>query len=149
MKQVDPVYDAVIIGSGPAGYECARKIAELNGKVAIVEKESLGGTCTNSGCIPTKALHASASFFSEIRKASKMGFKVDLPPVEMKPLIERKNRIVKVMSLGVRKLLEDCNVELIKGEAKIKDSHSVMVQDRILKTKNIVVATGAKPRMLD
>lgn len=143
------MYDAVIIGSGPAGYECARKIAELNGKVAIVEKESLGGTCTNSGCIPTKALHASASFFSEIRKASRMGFKVDLPPVEMMSLIERKNRIVKVMSLGVRKLLEDCNVDIIKGEAKIRDRRSVMVSGRILETKNIVIATGAMPRMIE
>ena len=58
------MYDAVIIGSGPAGYECARYIAERKGKVAVIEKNGLGGTCTNSGCIPTKALHASAAFFS-------------------------------------------------------------------------------------
>ena len=63
MNVVDFMYDAVIIGSGPAGHECARKTAELGGKAVIVEKDSLGGTCTNTGCIPTKALHASASFF--------------------------------------------------------------------------------------
>jgi len=58
------MYDAIVIGAGPGGYECARLIGEQNGKVLIVEKDKLGGTCTNYGCIPTKALHASAIFLS-------------------------------------------------------------------------------------
>lgn len=142
------MYDAVVIGSGPAGYECAKKIAELGGKVAIVEKNNLGGTCTNYGCIPTKTLHASASLFSDVTKVSKYGFTSPSPSAYFKDVMERKDKIVKIMSQGVKKILDECNVKIISGEAKIKDKHTVVVAGRELKTKNIVIAAGAKPRML-
>ena len=71
-----------------------------------------------------------------------------MPPVDLKSLVERKNRIVKILSHGIKQLLENCNAEIISGEAKIIDSHTISVSGNILKTKNIVIATGAKPRIL-
>ena len=142
------MYDAVIIGSGPAGYDCARIIVELGGKVAIVEKDRIGGICTNYGCIPTKALHASASFFSKVKNANKYGFKIPNPEVDFKAFMERKDLIVKIMSEGVKRVLNNKNTEIIQGEAKIKDKNTVIASGKELKAKSIVIATGAKPRML-
>lgn len=142
------MYDAIIIGSGPGGYECAKRIAELGGKPVVIEKDKLGGVCANYGCIPTKALHSSASFFSSIRKAEKYGFTVQSATLNFDALMERKGRIVAIVSQGVKKILADSHVEIIKGEAKIKDRHTVLVGGKELSTKNIVIATGAKPRML-
>lgn len=142
------MYDAIVIGSGPAGYECARKIAELGGKVAIVEKNNIGGTCTNYGCIPTKALHASASLFSDVAKASAFGFTTPSHSAYFKAVMERKDRVVKIMSQGVKNILDEHDVKIISGEAKIKDKHAVVVAENEFKAKNIVIAAGAKPRML-
>lgn len=140
--------DAVVIGSGPGGYECARKIAELGGEANIIEKNALGGTCTNSGCIPTKVFHASASILTDVKKESRYGFSAPLPSDYFKIIMERKSRVIKAMSLGVKKALNDSSVEIISGEAKIKDEHTVLVSGQTLHAKNIVIATGAVPRML-
>lgn len=140
--------DAVVIGAGPGGYRCAEKIAELGGRVKIIEKGNFGGTCTNSGCIPTKTLHASASFFSDVKKEIKYGFSIPPAPDYFKVLMERKSRIVNAISLGIKKVLNDANVETIIAEARIKDRHTVMASGQALHAKNIVIATGAVPRLL-
>lgn len=142
------MYDAVVIGSGPAGYECARKIAELGGKAVVIEKDKIGGACTNYGCVPTKALHASALLFVDVKNAEKYGIKVPSSAVDFKALMQRKERIVSTLSRGVKKLLEMRHIEIVHGEAKIKDANTVAVSGRELKTKNIVIATGAKPMVL-
>ncbi|MBI2654099.1 dihydrolipoyl dehydrogenase [Candidatus Woesearchaeota archaeon] len=142
------MYDAVVIGSGPGGYECARRVAESGGKAAIIEKNSFGGTCTNSGCIPTKTLHASASLFSDAKREISSGFSVPLPSKYFKKMLEKKARVVRIMSKGVQKMLSDANVEMMLGEARIKDRHTVAVSGQTLNAKNIVIATGAVPRML-
>src|SRR3989338_5775880 len=141
------MYDAVIIGSGPAGHGCARRIAELGGKSAIIEKDKLGGVCTNYGCIPTKALHASASMFLELNNAKRHGIYVS-PALDFGAVIGRKNRIANIMSLGVKKALEGHNIEVVCGEANIKDRNTVAVSGKELSAKNIVIATGAKPMLL-
>src|SRR3989338_2678931 len=127
MRNAEKMYDAVVIGSGPGGYECARRVAELGWEVIIVEKDKLGGTCTNYGCIPTKALHASASFYSNLKNAKRLGFEISPVKVNLESLYERKNRIVKIMCKGVEKILKDSSVEIINGEAKIKDKNTVIV----------------------
>ncbi|MAG91827.1 dihydrolipoyl dehydrogenase [Candidatus Woesearchaeota archaeon] len=143
------MHDAVIIGSGPAGYECARIVSELGGKAAIIEKDKLGGTCTNHGCIPTKTLHASATLFSELKKASKFGFIIPNVSVDFKAFMERKNKVVRLISAGIKKIMDDNKVEIIKGFAKIKDKNTVVVGDKEIKAKNIVIAAGASPRSLN
>jgi len=142
------MYDAIVIGAGPGGYECARLIGEQNGKVLIVEKDKLGGTCTNYGCIPTKALHASASFFHSISNSANYGFSASPPIVELSKLIERKQKVVDMMSRGVQRILETSKAETIMGEAKIENKNAVVVNGQKYEAKNIVIATGAKPRLL-
>ncbi|MBT4352080.1 dihydrolipoyl dehydrogenase, partial [archaeon] len=139
------MYDAIIIGSGPGGYYCAEKIAELGGKSVVIEEDKIGGTCTNIGCIPTKAMHASAHLVSDIGEASRFGITVSSLKVDFKKLMERKDRIVSMMSRGVQKILVDGKVEIIAGTGKIKDKNTVIVNDKEIKGKNIVIATGAKP----
>ena len=139
------MYDAIVIGSGPAGYKCAEMISELGGKAAVIEKENIGGTCINYGCIPTKAFHASASFISNVKKAHRFGFEAVEISAKMGLLVERKDRIVKAMSLGVNNILSGSSVDIIKGEAEIKDQNTVLANGMELKARNIVIATGAKP----
>lgn len=139
------MYDAIIIGSGPAGYKCAERVSELGGKAAVIEKGEIGGTCINYGCIPTKAFHASASFAADVKKAHRIGFDATEISAKMSLLVERKDRIVKAMSLGVKKILSDSGVEFIQGEAEIRDRNTVLANGRELKAKSIVIATGAKP----
>ena len=136
------MYDAIIIGGGIAGYNCAIKIVELGGKVALIEKGELGGTCTNWGCIPTKALYASAKVIDRVKKSKKYGVNVDNFSVDFKEIMERKDRIVKTSILGIKQLLE--KVEVIQGEGKIVDKNKVEVNDKVIEGKNIVIATGSK-----
>src|SRR3989338_9481381 len=111
------MYDAVVIGSGPAGYECARSVGELGGKSVVIEDNGLGGTCTNHGCIPTKALHSSASFSYTIANSLKYGFQAPKVIIELNEIMNRKNKIVKIISSGVKKILEDAKVRVINGHA--------------------------------
>ena len=141
------MYDAIVIGSGPAGYECARKIGEMGGKAIVVERDKLGGTCTNYGCIPTKALHASASFFSDVKNSSNYGFTVPPASAYFNAIMERKDKVASIMCKGIKKLLGDSNVAVINGEGKIKDNNTVLVGEKELKAKNIVIATGAHPKL--
>src|SRR3989338_1857145 len=142
------MYDAIIIGSGPAGYECARFIHELGGTAAIIEKYKIGGCCTNYGCIPTKAMHASATFAQQLKRAKSLG--VDFPSYtfNFREIMERKARIAEEMSKGVSYILNQAKADVIQGEAKIKDANTVIVEGKEYQAKNIVIATGAKPRLL-
>ena len=138
------MYDAIVIGGGIAGYNCAIKVAELGGKAVLIEKDELGGTCTNWGCIPTKALQASAKLIDKIKKSKKLGIDVKDFSVDFKEIINRKDRIVRTSVLGIKQLLEN-KVEIIKGEGNIIDKNKVKVNDKIIEGKNIVIATGSKP----
>ncbi len=142
------MYDAIIIGGGIAGYNCSLKVAELGGKAILIEKNELGGTCTNWGCIPTKALQASAKLIDKIKKSKKLGIEVKDFSVDFKEIINRKDRIVRTSVLGIKQLLEN-KVEIIQGEGKIIDKNKVKVNDKVIEGKNIVIATGSKPIKLE
>lgn len=137
------MYDAIVIGGGIAGYNCCLKVVELGGKAVLIEKKELGGTCTNYGCIPTKAMQASAKVIDKLRKSKKYGINVSDFSVDFKEIINRKDRIVKTSVLGIKSLLE--KVEIINGEGKIIDKNKVNVNDKVLEGKNIVIATGSMP----
>lgn len=125
------MYDAIIIGAGPGGIECAKEINALGGKVALVEKDLIGGTCTNWGCIPTKALVHSCSLI-------KKGIKLDFSEINKK-----KDRAVLALRKGAELSLND--IEIIRGEAIVVSDKVVSVNGKDIEAKNIVIATGSEP----
>jgi len=140
-------YDITIIGSGPGGYVAAIKAAQLGKKVAIVEKEAIGGVCLNWGCIPTKALLSSAKVYKNFNNAKAFGIDVekDSFSVNFKKMMQRKNKVVKKLTGGVSYLLKKNKVDVYEGEGVVKDAHTVEVGDNTLQTKKLIVATGASP----
>ena len=150
------MYDIIVIGSGPAGYVAAIRASQLGLKTACVEKSSsnnkpqLGGTCLNIGCIPSKALLDSSHRYADaLNHFSDHGIKVTKPKIDISQMMERKNKIVSQLTSGVAGLLKANKVSQITGSAKIIDSNNVEVSNEenteLLKTKNIIIATGSKP----
>jgi len=138
-------YDAVVIGGGPAGYVAAIRVAQLGGKVAIVEKDELGGTCLNRGCIPTKTFLHNTEVIHEIKEANNRGIVVSTDiQVDMKKLQDYKYKAVKTLTGGVKTLLKSHDVDIFKGEAKVTKEGEVEVGTESLRCKKIVLATGSK-----
>ncbi|MDD3711887.1 MAG: dihydrolipoyl dehydrogenase [Candidatus Izemoplasmatales bacterium] len=141
-------YDVIIIGSGPGGYVAAIKAGQKNLKVAIIEKEAIGGVCLNWGCIPTKSLLKSAKVYTEILNAKEYGIDIDsyenIRP-NWNSIVKRKDRIVKRLTGGVKMLLEKNNVDIYNGEGEILSKNEVKVNAEILKTNSIILATGSSP----
>ena len=114
-----PHYNVVIIGTGPGGYVSAIRAAQMGLKTAVVEKDELGGTCLNWGCIPTKSWIMTAHLFEQIRRAKEFGIEVGEPRVNWPVLVERKNKVVKQLTGGVKILLNGRGVEIVKGTARL------------------------------
>lgn len=144
------IFDLVIIGSGPGGYPAALKAASLGKKVAIIEKNELGGVCLNSGCIPTKTIIASAKIFSKLQRANEFGIETTPIEINWEKIIDRKNKVVLKLKKALEFSLKKANVEIIKGEGEIKSNNCVTVKnenkEKEIKTKNIILATGVKKR---
>jgi dihydrolipoamide dehydrogenase len=145
-------YDLVIIGSGPAGYVAAIRAGQVGLKTAVIEKSKIGGMCLNWGCIPTKVLLENAKKLVAVKNAAAFGIdgiEKNKLTFNWKTAINRSNRIVKRLSKGVEYLLKKNGVEIITGEAEIVSQHSVSVENRLLETKNIIIATGSRPETPD
>lgn len=143
-------YDVVIIGGGPGGYEAAIRGAQLGLKVCLVEKDKLGGTCLNRGCIPTKALYRNAEIINTLRNIDEYGIGVDGYRIDIPKIQERKQNIVNQLVSGINQLLKANQVEVLTGTGSIKDENRVTVtfedgETRDLKTENIIIATGSMP----
>ena len=140
-------FDVVVIGGGPAGYVAAIRAAQVGGKVAVVEKSELGGTCLNRGCIPTKTFLKNSEIIEGIEMSSKRGiilenekFTVDMPKV-----VSLKNEIVKTLTNGVQGLLKSNSIKIFKGVGKInKDKDVVINGEEVLRTNKIILAGGSK-----
>jgi len=139
------MYDAVIIGAGPAGYVCAISLARQGAKVCVVEKNGLGGTCTQKGCIPTKYLHSMGDIVRKAKSAKKFGINSNIE-IDYSVLRSKMKSTVSKLASGIGFLFKEHGVELIEGEAIIKSQNQVIVNDKTLETKNIVLATGSKPK---
>ncbi|MCU0378368.1 MAG: FAD-dependent oxidoreductase [Bacteroidales bacterium] len=144
-------YDLIIIGAGPAGYVAAIRAGQAGLKTAIVEKKNVGGMCLNWGCIPSKAMLESAKYFSRLSLASEFG----VEGIDPKKLsfswekgVKRSERIVRRLTKGVEFLLKKNNVEIITGTASLEGEGAVVVDNRNLTAKNIIIATGSYPRPL-
>ncbi len=143
-----PTYDLIVIGAGPGGYVAAIRGAQLGLKVAIVEREHLGGICLNWGCIPTKALLRSAEVFHLMQRAGEFGLKADAISYDLKAVVKRSRGVASQLSAGVKHLLKKNKVDVIMGEASIPAAGQVKVGKDTLTGKNIVIATGARAREL-
>jgi len=145
-------YDVVIIGAGPAGYVAAIRAGQVGLKTAIIEKLYLGGMCFNWGCIPSKALLESAKMLDKVKHADEFGIdgifehKITFNWGKAKA---RSKRITGKLSTGVNYLLKKYGVDVIYGTARIGTDHSVYVEDKKYNTKNIIIATGSKPKVMD
>lgn len=139
-------YDLIIIGAGPGGYETAIAASALGLHVTLIERDSLGGTCLNRGCIPTKALARCARAVIDIGHSGEFGIDVPAFTPSFQRAIERKDSIVSSLRDGIPQLL--AGVDVIKGEATFKDTTTITVDDTEYTAPHIIVATGSSPASL-
>lgn len=163
----DTEFDIIIIGSGPGGYVTAIRAAQLGFKTAIVEREHLGGICLNWGCIPTKALLRSAEIYHYMQHAKDYGLSADNVGFDPKAVVQRSRAVSGRLNMGVGGLLKKNKVQVIWGEAKLGKAGEVIVANTTkapmqpqhtpprgtvgagtYKAKHIIIATGARPRVL-
>jgi dihydrolipoamide dehydrogenase len=140
-------FDIVVIGAGPGGYPAAIRAAQLGASVAIVEKEQLGGTCLNWGCIPTKALIAAAETFEKIKHAEALGISVKGATVNYAVMIGHKDKTVGTLRGGIKQLLAANGVKQFTGTASFVDRNTVEVAGEKIGAKKIIIATGSTSAM--
>jgi dihydrolipoamide dehydrogenase len=138
-------YDVIVIGAGPGGYVCAIRAAQLGMKVACVEKRgTLGGTCLNVGCIPSKAmLHASERFEEAEHHLGALGVNVGKVSLDLKNMMKHKDSVVEANTKGVEFLFKKNKIDWLKGDGKITAPGKVSVSGTEYQAKNIVIATGS------
>jgi dihydrolipoamide dehydrogenase len=146
-------YDVIVIGSGPGGYPAAIRASQLGLKVAIVEKESLGGVCLNWGCIPTKALIKSAQVYDYVKHSASYGITTTGVNHDFGAVIKRSRGVADKMSKGVQFLMKKNKIEVIMGYGKVLSRGKVEVKDaegktQVVDTKYIIIATGGRTKEL-
>jgi len=143
-------YDVIIIGSGPGGYVCAIRCAQLGLKTAVVEgRETLGGTCLNIGCIPSKALlHASHMLHEAEHNFAKMGLKGKSPSVDWPAMLEYKDEVIGQNTKGIEFLFKKNKIDWLKGWGSIPEAGKVKVGDDTHEARNIIIASGSEPSSL-
>lgn len=147
-------YDVIVIGAGPGGYVCAIKASQLGKKVAVIDKAKteLGGTCLTKGCIPTKSILQSAKIKHMLERSDEFGIEASIKKINIEKIVERTRGVISGLNSGVNGLFGKNKITLIEGVAKFKDKHILQVtrdgKTMEVSGSNIVVATGAKPRIL-
>ncbi|MDR3224156.1 MAG: dihydrolipoyl dehydrogenase [Holosporales bacterium] len=145
-------FDVAIIGGGPGGYVCAIRAAQLGLSVAVIEKEHLGGTCLNKGCIPTKAMLQATKVKRTIGRSREFGVNSSVVSINLDKMMARSREIIGGLNHGVSGLLSKNKIAAIDGFAKFKDRNTLIVQScddtSEISARNIVISTGAIPRML-
>ena len=143
-------YDIVILGGGPGGYVAAIKAAQLGAKVALVEKEKLGGVCLNWGCIPTKTMLKTGKLYKDILRGEEFGIfglNVDDIKVDWDALVQRKDKVVNQLVSGIYYLFKKNKIDLYEGIGNVLNKNEVKVNEEILWGKNLIIATGAKENL--
>ena len=148
-------YDIIVIGSGPGGYISAIRASQLGKKVAIIEKYStLGGTCLNVGCIPSKALlDSSHHFYDAVHHFEEHGISVEKPSFDFSKMIDRKAKVVETTTGGIKYLMDKNNIDVYEGLGSFEDATHVKVSkndgsSEVIEGTNIIIATGSKPSTL-
>jgi dihydrolipoamide dehydrogenase len=144
----------VVIGAGPGGYPAAIRAAQLGASVALVEKEEMGGTCLNWGCIPTKTLIASSELFARIKSAGAMGLRVDNASFDYAAMADRKDQIIQKLRNGIKQLLKANGVTVFQGSASFQSRNRIQVEPTgsvaesvILTAGKTIISTGAASAM--
>lgn len=142
--------DIVVLGGGPGGYVAAIRAAQLGANVCIIEKDSIGGTCLNRGCIPTKTLYRNAEILNTLKHIDDFGISVSDFSFDVEKIQERKNTVINQLVSGIAQLLKANNIEVISGVGTIKNKNTVTVtldnsETLEISTKNIIIATGSEP----
>lgn len=138
-------YDLIVIGGGMAGLPLSQKAARKGSKTALVEKELLGGTCLNRGCIPTKTMIHSAKIMQHVRRAAAYGIVVGEPKADLQAIVRRKDEVVKPIRDGAYRGVEKIkNLSLVKGDARFEGPGRLAVGERLLQSAKIVINTGAE-----
>jgi pyruvate/2-oxoglutarate dehydrogenase complex dihydrolipoamide dehydrogenase (E3) component len=148
MSKGDDIYNVVVIGAGTAGLVTAAGTAGLGGRVALIERNKMGGDCLNFGCVPSKALISSARLVQQMREAAKWGLRPNEPQFEFREVMARmRERRAKIAPNDSQERFESLGVEVLRGEARFVSPHEVELDGRKLRAKNFVIATGSRARI--
>ncbi|XMB86811.1 dihydrolipoyl dehydrogenase [Mycoplasmatota bacterium WC44] len=144
--------DVVVVGGGPGGYVAAIRAAQLGLNTVLIEKDKLGGTCLNYGCIPTKALVQSTSVLENVKRSNHYGFSVDNLSIDFGRVIERKDEVVEQLVSGINGLMDKHSIRVIKGEAVASDKETLTVKTKkinaTVKFNKMILALGASPTII-
>lgn len=146
-----PQYDAAVIGSGPGGYVAALRLAQLGKRTVLIEKDKLGGECTNYACIPSKALLHVAKILDYAEKAARYGVKLRVEAIDVEGLRKWRDSVVNSLSGGIKFLCDNYGVDVVQGEARLRSGREIEVKSDMVKSisaSSIVLATGSKPIQL-
>jgi pyruvate/2-oxoglutarate dehydrogenase complex dihydrolipoamide dehydrogenase (E3) component len=139
-------YHIIVIGAGSAGLVVASGAATLGAKVALIERDKMGGDCLNAGCVPSKAFLKCAHLAKDIREAQKFGLEATIKEVDLAAIMERVRSVIKeIRPHDSRERYESLGVDVITGQGELIDNHTIRVGERIITTKSIVIATGSQP----
>ncbi|MBO7163315.1 MAG: FAD-dependent oxidoreductase, partial [Spirochaetaceae bacterium] len=143
------MYDVIVIGGGPGGYLAAERLAHRGKKVLVIEKQYMGGTCLNVGCIPTKTLLNSAKQYLHAKEADQFGVHADNVSFNMTEMMSWKEQVVKTLRNGVAASVKKCGAEIVTGTGIVTAPGSVKVAEtgEVYQTKAILVAAGSVPAM--
>lgn len=148
----EKTYDVAVIGGGPGGYVAAIRASQLGLKTAVIERDKLGGICLNWGCIPTKALLRSAEVYHLMQNASDFGLKAEGISFDIEAVVKRSRKVSERLSGGIGFLMKKNKIDVIAGEACLTSPTTITVKtgkdNQTVKTKNIILATGARARTL-
>lgn len=140
-------FDVVVIGGGPGGYVSAIKAAQNNLKVALIEKEKLGGICLNWGCIPTKALLKSGEFINKLHKSKELGIDIDGFTYNLESIVARSRQVSSNLNQGVKALMKKNGIAVFNDTARLMSANTVKLSDeKVLTAKSIIIATGSSPK---
>jgi dihydrolipoamide dehydrogenase len=139
----ESAYDCVVIGSGPGGYVCAIRGAQLGMKTAVVEKDTVGGRCLNVACIPAKAVLRAADILLEVREAGDFGIRVAAPEVDFAAVSAHRQKVISTLTGGVAGLFKKNKIDYIEGEASLLGPGQLSVGGQTIAAKTIVLATGS------
>lgn len=138
-------FDVIVIGAGPGGYVAAERAGALGKKVLLIEKDKLGGICTNWGCIPTKSLLNSAKLFKHAQEGQKMGVTAQNVTFNLETAMAWKQETIETLRSGIQFLMKSSKVTVIMGEAKFVDPHTVSVDGTPYTGEYVIIATGSSP----
>ena len=141
-------YDIVVLGGGSGGYACALRAAEVGKRVALIEKDKVGGTCLHKGCIPTKALLHSAEIADQARESEAFGVRSSFEGIDIPGVLAYKNKVVERLWKGLQSTIASRKIDTIEGYGKLVSPTQVQVGDTVYEAEHIVLATGSVPRSL-